>query len=389
MNYDAVVIGAGPAGSSFAREAAKGGLNVVVVDKKKDLGSPVRCGEGIGMHWIDDLGLKINEGVGYKIDGAAVYAPDGRELVISNPETKGYVVERKIFDKHIAISAARAGAHFMPKTMVTGLVKDGDAIAGVKVLHDGEEFELRAPLVVSAEGMEAKIAREAGFNAQANPNEVDTCYEYEMVNVECRRLIELYFGNELAPRGYVWVFPKGDDYANVGIGVGGNTGADPKALLDQFIASNARFAKAEPIEVKGGIISVGAPIDSFVKDNFLVIGTAAHQVDPIHGGGIGLAIEAGEIAAKHVIAACEKQDYSEAALKPYEVEWRELQGPKLAKRLKLSKVLEQLSDKDFNHIFREIGQSDLLKVLDSDFKAVAAKILLKRPTLIKVLRALM
>lgn len=389
MNYDVIVIGAGPGGSSFAREAAKGGLNVIVVEKKKDLGTPVRCGEGIGMHWVDSLGLKITNGVGYGIDGAAVYSPNGRELIVSTPETKGYVVERKIFDKHIAISAARAGAHFMPKTMVTGLVKEGGRIAGVNALRDGEELEVRAPLVVSAEGMEAKIAREAGFNAKTDPYDVDSCYEYEMVNVECRRLIELYFGNALAPRGYVWVFPKGNDYANVGIGVGGSMNADPKALLDKFIASNPRFAKAEPIEVKGGVISVGAPIDSFVKDNFMVIGTAAHQVDPIHGGGIGLAIEAGEIAAKHAIASCEKQDYSEAALKGYEKEWREVQEPKLSKRLKLRKVIEQLSDDDFNHIFKEVGDSDILKVLDSDFKPVAAKILLKRPTLIKVLKALM
>ncbi|MFA4945996.1 MAG: NAD(P)/FAD-dependent oxidoreductase [Candidatus Micrarchaeia archaeon] len=389
MDCDAVVIGGGPAGSSFARVASKRGLKVIVIEKKKDLGSPVRCGEGIGGHWIDELGFKIGPGVGYAIEGAAVYAPDGREIVVKNKETTGYVVERKIFDKQLAIEAARKGAKFLPKTMATGLLKDAHGKpAGVSVLRDGEAFEVRAPLVVSAEGMEAKLAREAGFKAVSTLYDVDSCYEYEMVNVECRRFIELYFGNAIAPRGYVWVFPKGDDVANVGIGVGGSMGADPKRLLDEFIARDPRFAKAEPIEVKGGVISVGAPIDSFVKDGFMVIGTAAHQVDPIHGGGIALAIEAGEIAADTAVEAFGKQDYSASVLSRYEREWRAKEGGKQDKRLKLRKVIEMLSDDDYNHIFKEIGDSDLLKVLDSDFKPVVAKILLKRPSLLKVLRAL-
>ncbi|OIO27589.1 digeranylgeranylglycerophospholipid reductase [Candidatus Micrarchaeota archaeon CG_4_10_14_0_2_um_filter_60_11] len=389
MDFDAIVIGAGPAGSAFAGRAAKGGMRVAVIEKKKDLGTPVRCGEGIGGHWFESLGLKIESGVGYAIEGAAVYAPDGRELVVKNDETTGFVVERKIFDKQLAIAAARKGAHFYPKTMATGLVKEAGRIAGVSVQRDGEAFEMRAPLVVSAEGMEAKIAREAGFNCQANLYDVDSCYEYEMAGIAgCHRLIELYFGNKIAPRGYVWVFPKGDDVANVGIGVGGSMGADPKRLLDDFIAKNPRFKKAEPIEVKGGVISVGAPIDSFVKDGFMVVGTAAHQVDPIHGGGIALAIEAGEMAGDAALAAFEKQDYSARTLKKYEDDWRAAEGQKLSKRLKLRKVIEQLNDDDFNHIFKEIGDSDMLKVLDSDFKPVVAKILLKRPSLLKVLMSL-
>jgi len=389
MDFDAVVIGAGPAGSAFAKRAAKGGMRVAVIDKKKDLGSPVRCGEGIGGHWFEPLGIKIEPGVGYAIEGAAVYAPDGRELIVKTAETTGFVVERKIFDKQLAIAAARAGAKFYPKTMAQGLAKEDGKTVGVKAFRDGECFELRAPLVVSAEGMEAKIAREAGFKCQALLYDVDTCYEYEMANVEgCRRLIELYFGNKIAPRGYVWVFPKGDDVANVGIGVGGSMGANPKRLLDEFIAANPRFKRAEPVEVKGGVISVGAPVDSFVKDGFIVVGTAAHQVDPIHGGGIALAIEAGDLAAQAALDAFQKQDYSAAVLRRYEDEWRAAEGAKLSKRLKLRKVIEQLNDDDFNHIFKEIGDSDMLKVLDSDFKPVVAKILLKRPSLLKILKAL-
>ncbi|MGB9576864.1 MAG: geranylgeranyl reductase family protein [Candidatus Norongarragalinales archaeon] len=390
-SYDAVVIGAGPAGSAFAKKCAKEGMSVLVIEKKKEIGSPVRCGEGIAEHTEDELGIKLKpQAIGSPIDGAALYSPNHKKLVFKTPATQGYVLERKIFDKHLAIEAGRAGAHFLPHTLVDSVIEKNGKPGGVKVTHMGEQMEFHASLVVSAEGMEARIARQLGFDAKASLYDVDTCFEYEMVNVECERLIELFFSNRLAPRGYVWVFPKGSDVANVGIGIGGSSGANPKALLDQFISENKqRFGKAEPVEFKGGVISVGAPLDHLVADNAMVVGTAAHQVDPIHGGGIGLAIQAGSFAADAAIAAFRKSDFSRKQLASYEKEFNEKVAPKLAKRLKLRKVMEKLSDDDWNHIFNELSPEDVQKILDGEFKPVAAKVVLKRPTLLKVLTALM
>lgn len=385
-----VVVGGGPGGSSFAKHAAEAGLEVVVLDKRKELGSPVRCGEGMSAGWNKGTGFTLDSrAVACEIDGAAVFAPDGRELVLQNKDTKGFVLERKIFDKSLAAQAARAGTHVRPKTIATELLKKDGKPCGVKAREHGEETEFTAQLVVSAEGMEALIARQAGFDALARPYDVDTCFEYELVNVECRPLIELYFGNAAAPRGYAWVFPKGKDVANVGIGVGGHTGADPKKLLDEFIAARPeRFSKAEAVEVKGGVISVGAPIPELVKDNFMVVGTAAHQVDPIHGGGMALAIKAGLLAAQTAVQAFEKKDFSASMLSSYAKAWEAAEGERFRQRLLLRKVLEQLSDDDLNYVFKEIDDADLHKVLESDFKPVVAKLLLKRPSLLKVLNAL-
>ncbi len=388
-DYDAVVVGAGPAGSVFARTAAAKGLDVLVVDKKKDLGTPVRCGEGLDAKYFREFDLPLVPGAQpFEINGAALYGPKRQKIVLRTAMTKGFVLERKIFDKHLAIQAIRKGAHFLPKTLATGLIKEEGKIAGVKAIHDGVELEFHASLIVSAEGMEAKIAREAGFPALATLYDTDTCYEYEMANVECEDLIEIYFGNEIAPRGYVWVFPKGKDVANVGIGVGAATGANPKELLDRFIASETRFKSAEPIEVKGGLISVGAPIREFVKDNFMVIGTAAHQVDPIHGGGIGLAVEAGFIAGNVAAEAVEQKNFSKNFLAKYEREWREREGAKLEKRLKLRHVIEKLNDDDLNHIFNEVNEADVDALLRGEYKSVVAKVLLKRPSMLKIVSAL-
>ncbi|MFA6048489.1 MAG: NAD(P)/FAD-dependent oxidoreductase [Candidatus Micrarchaeia archaeon] len=393
--YDAVVIGGGPSGSEFARVAAKAGMQVLVLEKKKELGSPVRCGEGITSNWEKKLGLPFTpQSIGGKILGVAVYAPNGHKLVLQTSQSTGYVLERKIFDKQLAINAVHAGAHYSPRTIATQIVKKNGKIAGVKASREGEDFEVGCDLLVCAEGMESLIARQAGFAALSKLSEVDTCYEYEMANVPHEELIEVYFGNKIAPRGYVWVFPKGKGVANVGIGVGGATGSDPKALLDDFIAKNPRFKKAEPVEIKGGIISVGAPQKELVKDNAMIIGTSAHQVDPVHGGGIGLAIEAGYLAGTTAAQAFEKHDYSRSSLAPYEEKWWGVQGPKLEKRLKIRFLLEKLSDDDFNAVLGAMDSESLDKILEGKFAEVIkqagrfGKLFLTRPHLIGMFKNL-
>ncbi|MCX6767361.1 MAG: geranylgeranyl reductase family protein [Candidatus Micrarchaeota archaeon] len=387
--YDAVVVGAGPAGTTFAAEAASRGMSVVVIDKKKELGSPVRCGEGIGIDFSSGRKLELPRScIASDIEGALMFSPNGKSIKLTTPQTKGHVLERKIFDKFLAMEAGRKGAHILPRTMATGLLKENGKIAGVKAVSFGEEIEFKAPLVVSAEGMEAKLAREAGIDALATLYDVDTCYEYEMVNVPCEPFIEIYFGSA-APRGYVWVFPKGKDVANVGIGVGGSSGADPKKCLDEWIARNPRMKKAEIIEVKAGIISVGAPVKKMVADNFMAVGTSAHQVDPVHGGGIALAMKAARIAAEVAAKAHSARDFSEKTLSAYETQWRAAESRKLEKRLLLRKVLEKLSDDDFNAVIGMIDSQDLEKLLSGDFKPIVTKVVAKRPSILKVATALL
>jgi digeranylgeranylglycerophospholipid reductase len=215
---------------------------------------------------------------------------------------------------------------------------------------------------------------------------------------EHENLIELYFGTEIAPRGYVWIFPKADKKANVGIGIGGNLtnakknggveGADPKPLLDIFIKDNEQLKDASTLLDFGGVISVGAPINEFVKDNCMVIGTAAKQVDPIHGGGIALAMESGMLAAKTVMDAHQKKDFSKQSLMPYEKNWRDTAGKKVAKRLLLRKVMEKVNDDDLNHIFNTITDQDLKSAMDGKFAGPVAKVVARRPQLLKILSAL-
>lgn len=397
--YDAIIIGAGPAGSTMARILAQEGREVLVIDKRKEIGNPVRCGEGLGQREVVAQGLDLPKHViSTEILGAKVIAPNGKSMVWKDENTAGWVLERKIFDKWLAELAINKGAKIQAHTRAIDLIKKNGRINGVRVEQHGKEYDIVTQLVISAEGMEAHIARKAGFRTVHNLYDVDSCYQYEMQPYEHENLIELYFGNKLAPRGYVWIFPKKDKKANVGIGIGGNLvnwkkncgimGADPKILLDKFIAENKALKNSSVLCNFGGIISVGAPLDKFVDDNFMVVGTAAKQVDPIHGGGIALAMESGIIAAKVANQAIGKNSFSKQTLYEYEKLWRAKAGKKVEKRLLLRKVMERISDDDLDYIFNTITQNDLNLIMNGQFANPVAKVLVGRPQLLGVLGAL-
>jgi len=399
FDHDIIVIGGGPSGSTFARYCAGAGMDVLVIDKRKEIGIPVRCGEGLGAREVVAQGLELPKRcISTEILGAKVYAPNGKAIEWKDKTTSGWVLERKMFDKWLCELAVDKGAKVHTYTRALGLVKEDGNIVGVRLSHGGRDpYEVRAPLIVSAEGMESFMAREAGFKTVHSLYDVDTCYQYEMKPYDHENLIELYFGNDIAERGYVWIFPKSDRKANVGIGIGGNLtrwkkngvdGADPKVLLDSFIANNEKLRDSSTLLDFGGVISVGAPINEFVKDNFMVIGTAAKQVDPIHGGGIALAMETAALAASVVIEAHKKKDYSRASLLPYEKKWKDTLGKKMAKRLLLRKVMEKLNDDDLNYIFKTITDKDLNDTMDGKFAGPVAKVVAGRPQLLKVLSAL-
>lgn len=398
MEYDVIVIGGGPAGSSFARVAAGAGLDVLIIDKRKEIGVPVRCGEGLGEREIIAQNLELPKGVySTEILGAKIVAPNGKAIIWKGEETHGWVLERKFFDKWLCELAIDKGATVHTYTRAIDFVKEDGKLTGLVVSQNGSEpYEISAPLIISAEGMEALMARKAGFKTVHALYDVDTCYQYEMKPYDHENLIELYFGS-IFNRGYLWIFPKANKKANVGVGIGGHVtngdkngikGADPKAVLDQFIASHPQLKSSSKLCDFGGVISVGAPLNEFVKDNIMVIGTAAKQVDPIHGGGIALAMEAGIMAANVAIKAHEKKDYSKDVLYEYEKMWKETTGKKMEKRLLLRKVLEKCNDDDLNHIFGAITAQDLRNVLEGKFAGPVAKVLAGRPQLLKVLGAL-
>jgi len=388
--YDVIVVGAGPGGSATAKKCAESGLKVLLLEKRQEIGAPKRCAEGLSKATKDLFGEMPPGCVAQDIDGGIIYAPSGKSVSIEYGKDGGSVVERKIFDKWLAAQASRAGAHVRAKTEVTDILKENGFVTGIKAESSGEQFEVKAKVVVAADGMESFVARKAGMDTTNQLINVDSGYQYEMSNIkiENERRIELFMGNEIAPRGYVWIFPKGKDIANVGIGIS-MAEKTAKYYLDAFIENNPQiFGDSGILEVNSGGIPVGGFLKNMVGNGLVVVGDAAHQVNPIHGGGLKEATIAGRIAAEVIIDAIKKGDVSKEFLSRYNDIWWEERGHKLEKVQKLREVTEKLNDKELNMLAESLTGEQIIEFTRGNKLLKLGKILIKNPRLIMLAKKL-
>ncbi|HDN51069.1 MAG TPA: NAD(P)/FAD-dependent oxidoreductase, partial [Thermoplasmatales archaeon] len=298
MKVDCLIVGAGPAGSLMAREMARQGHEVLVVEKKQEIGPPKRCAEGVTKHWLDDFGITPHpQCIGGRIEGAALYAPSGKKVMMEGPQMEGYVLERKVFEKWLAAEAIKEGARYMVKTQALGMERSGD-IWHVHIRTIEGEDVVDTPLVIGADGVESKVGRWAGLNTVNKITDYHSGIQFEMAGVNAdAHYIHLFFGREVAPLGYAWIFPKAFS-ANVGLGIL-EKGAKMRAYdyLIKFIKDNPEmFARAQPIEINAGGVPV-AHFTEMVAEGVMLIGDAAQLVNPIHGGGITRAMHSSLMAA--------------------------------------------------------------------------------------------
>ncbi|MFQ6072834.1 MAG: NAD(P)/FAD-dependent oxidoreductase, partial [Methanosarcinales archaeon] len=235
--YDIVVVGAGPAGSITAKTAAEHGLDVLLIEKRQEIGDPVRCAEGVNKKSLQRH-IKPNiRWISAEVKGSRIYAPDRTKIEMSDElsgEEVGYVLERKIFDRALAYSAAKAGAEVLVKTRATGLIIKDNFVQGIKGMSFGESFEVKSKIVIGADGIESKVGRWAGIDTTLSLKDIDTCAQFLMTNIDVDTdYCEFYLGNNIAPGGYVWIFPKGKNSANVGVGIlGSKTNSEAKLRVD-------------------------------------------------------------------------------------------------------------------------------------------------------------
>ncbi|KQM10825.1 MAG: NAD(P)/FAD-dependent oxidoreductase [Candidatus Methanomethylophilaceae archaeon] len=367
---DIVVVGGGPGGSMAAKYCAEGGLKTIMIEKDAEIGAPLRCAEGVSKKWLTEVGIEPDPAwICADMVGAIIKSPSGHKFKLDESQAGsevGYVLERHLFDKHLAAMAAEAGAEIMMRTGCTGVIKDKKGkLVGVKAKSMGEPIEIYAKCVVAADGFESQVARWAGMDTVVKLSDIVTCLQYRMTNIDIdAEYCEFVIGSP-APGGYVWIFPKGKNIANVGLGVQGTKcklGADPKHYLDKFIAEDPRLSKGQILEVVGGIVSTNPGLDEAIADNLVLVGDAARIIDPITGGGICHACRTGMYAGKVLTECAKKNDFSKEALKPYEKMWRDRMEDKLYRNFMAKERLAELDDKTIDELVMLIQDSDIKEV---------------------------
>ncbi len=369
ITCDVVIVGAGPGGSMAAKFCAQGGLDTLLIEKKAEIGAPLRCAEGVSKKWLEEVGIEPNpEWICADMVGAVIKSPSGFTFKLDESKAGaevGYVLERHLFDKALANDAIKAGSKLMMRTSCTDVIVENDKLVGIKAKSMGEEIEIRAKCIIAADGFESQVARWAGVDTTLDLNDLCSCLQYRMVNCDAdMQYCEFSIGPSIAPGGYLWVFPKGNGVANVGIGVTGTMAkkGEAKFYLDKFVNNDPRFAKSQAVEVVGGFVSTCPGLDCAVADNLILVGDAARIIDPITGGGICHACRTGMYAGKVLVECAKTGDFSKAALMPYEKMWRDRMEDKLYRNWMAKERLAELDDETIDRVVELVSQSDISEV---------------------------
>ena len=360
--YDAIIVGAGPAGTSAALYANKLGLKCILLDKALFPRDKI-CGDALSGKTVRILReLELLDGIenleGSDINRITFGGPSHNKFDVHlngdgddyRHRTKGYVIPRLIFDNFLFENASRVTDTRQGFT-VTDLIYENDVLSGVKgVSKEGKQEKFFAPIILGCDGPNSIVARKLGLYKMDMDNTAVAirCY-YEGIEGLTDQ-IELHYVSEAKP-GYFWLFPAGEGKANIGIGLSKNDAKKEdrtlKQIMDEIIESNyfrKRFANARALETPKGW---NLPMGSIKRKNhglgYLLLGDAAGLVDPFTGEGIGNAM----VSAKHAIDIVKKAkdigDYSINILREYDaLVWNELGG-----ELKTSTKLQNLARYSF------------------------------------------
>ena len=370
--YDVLVIGGGPAGALAAITAVEKGLSACIVEKRPAIGSPVRCAEGLGKEALCEFIEPNPCWISAEMTGAAIIAPDGFTMKLESElagSKVGYILDRKFFDRELVWRAAEAGADVAVKSRASAPIMENGFVQGAKIECCGQIKKVTAAVVIAADGVESKFSRWCGIDTTVPVREIMSSVQYLMADIDIdAHTTVFYLGNEIAPEGYLWVFPKGERIANVGIGISGKKSGEghrAKDYLNRFIKKT--FPHGKPIEYIAGGVSVCRPLDCTVSDGLIIAGDAARVVDPLTGGGIYNGMYTGRLAAEVASECIGNCDVSKTALMKYDKTWR---GSKMGKAIErnyhIKEYLIRQPDAKLNEIIHSVSKLNL-----SDFTTLS------------------
>ena len=176
--YDVIVVGAGPAGSMAAREAAKAGARTLMLERDPVIGTPVRCGEATALNGLKEFIPIQDRWIAAVVDHGYIYVPSGERVELVGKDDPGVVLERNLFDRYLAELAAEAGCEIITRADVDGLLQQGDRITGVCYNRFGVHTEVEAAVVIGADGVDSRVGRWAGINTQLALRDLAPTYQF-------------------------------------------------------------------------------------------------------------------------------------------------------------------------------------------------------------------
>ncbi len=376
-DYDILVVGAGPAGSTFARYMAEKGYKVGILEKKKEVGLPLQCAGLLGKK-IKNLNTLPEEFILNEVNGAYLHSPSDHIMRVSKKDTQAYVLDRVGYDKYLAEIAAGEGAEILLKHNVKSVNSE---MGTVKLANQGQK-EISARVIVGADGHSSSISN--SFNKSSNTVKASQ-YLVETSKPLETDFVNLHVNSALSP-GFIWSIPLSENQARIGL-FGDHDYLSLKQILSKFMQSQNYLNDIKILKKYHGEIPVFDSKKALVNKKALLLGDAASQVKPTTGGGLLIGFACAKIAADVVTKALDEDKTS--ILKEYEIQYRKEFEKELKTQLMVQKTFELLSDKDLDEMFiklKEKGAEDIISTYgDMDSQSPLVKELLKRGLIFSVL----
>lgn len=369
MNYDVVVVGAGPAGSAAAGECAALGLKTLCIEEHGTIGYPVQCAGLLSNAAFAECRVSERP-VLNRVTGARVISGSGSQVRIDAKKTMALVVDRGALDQEMAEHAAAAGAEFLLHTGVSGL-----GINTVVTRGAGGSGEIGYKILIAADGPRSTIARMLGM--QRAPVHL-AGIQADVPHQGDPRFVELY--PDAAPDFFGWSIPTSPSRTRIGLCSCTNV---PRLFADfrkQFSPST--------IHLVTGTIPLGIMPKTY-GHRTLFVGDAAGFAKPTSGGGVYTGIRSARHAAAVAAEACSQDRFDDTILSGYERRWKEDFGNELALGFRFFEMRQRLNARDVDDLIRALDDPGIIRTIeeygDMDRPSDLAKKLLLNPGIFRLL----
>ena len=371
LDYDIVIVGGGPAGSSAAFAAAKNGAKVALLEKEECISQTVRTS---GVSWIKDVKkFGIPSDCYNEIKNYSFCSPNN-QVSVRDSKPRAVVLDVRKTYQWLAEQAAKEGADIFVKTNVTDVIKNNQGkISGVKT-SSNENCVFNSKIVIDASGFQSVVAKSLGVVAQWERFGAGAEYEAYAEHVDSDTWW-LMVGQQYSPAGYAWIFPVSKNIIRIGVGVGKpesliNPTERLKELLEKKPGPIKNLGKITPIEFHYGLIPNDGLSRKTVYDNLILVGDSAGQANPLVLEGIRYAIMFGRVAGEVSANAIKSGDTSEKSLKKYEENWKKEIKAKINSASKIQDRWIGLSDEEWDkeiEIIGELTPDEFIDFIKADF----------------------